>query len=223
MLKSGQTWTGLFVTKDATGALVTPSAGPVGTLYVNGVANAAVVTISGANPYVFTVTLPTITAGQSVSLYVTATVGGIATAWVVAEGIVVAIETQLDTIQAHTDLIGAGAVVVVAPVLSNGDVEIVRGDVYKNTDGRRLEWSSDDWNIGATSSVVVVVRRAAVLTATRLSATSVGLELTSEQSEALPEGERDFWIQEIQSDGEFITLLQGTWTTEPRPIPVSGA
>ena len=95
MLKSGQTWTGLFATKDATGALVTPSVGPVGTLYVNGVANAAVVTVSGSNPYKFSVVLPTIPAGQSVSLYVTATVAGVATAWVVGEDIIVALANDV--------------------------------------------------------------------------------------------------------------------------------
>lgn len=431
MLKSGQTWTGIFVTKDATGALVAPSVGPVGTLYVNGIANAAVVTVSGTNPYTFSVALPTITAGQSVSLFVTATVSGVATAWVVAADIVVdvaddvwdeiltgathniatsagrrlrqiassiiydgiavsstentitldagasavngaydpaliyivngtgagqcrlileytgatrravvdrdwkilpdatseyvlagdvgrehvneglatdgtettivlnanasdaddayigqvvfirsgtgedqarrvqdydgathtvtvarawniipdatsayvmlptgaisdqcignavwthssatAVMAQLDEIQLHTDLIGTGAVVVVAPVLEDGDVEIVRGDVYKNADGRRLEWASDDWDIGATSSVVVVIRGAVVLTAVRLSATSVGLELTSAQSAVLPEGRQGFWIQEIQSDGEIVTLLNGVWVTMAQPTPL---
>lgn len=87
MVKTGQVWTGNFVTLDATGALAAASVGPAGVLYVAGVATLDVVTISGANPYKFSVTLPALTAGQSVGLYVTATVATIATASVVAEDV----------------------------------------------------------------------------------------------------------------------------------------
>ncbi len=87
MLKSGQLWTGNFVTKDATGLLSAATVGPVGSLYVAGVVTADVVTISGTNPYKFSVTLPVLTAGQSVGLYATATVNLIATAGFVKEDI----------------------------------------------------------------------------------------------------------------------------------------
>ena len=70
--------------RDSTGALATPSAGPAGVLYVDGTANAAEVTISGSNPYKFAVTLPSLTAGQRVDMYITATIDGIATAGIVA-------------------------------------------------------------------------------------------------------------------------------------------
>lgn len=86
-VKSGQAWYGLFVCKDATGALSTPSVGPAGALYVDGTVNAASVTISGSNPYKFAVTLPALTAGQCVSMYITATIATIATASVVAENV----------------------------------------------------------------------------------------------------------------------------------------
>lgn len=86
-VKSGQAWYGLFVCKDATGALSTPSVGPAGALYVDGTVNAASVTISGSNPYKFAVTLPALTAGQCVSMYITATIATIATASVVAEDV----------------------------------------------------------------------------------------------------------------------------------------
>ncbi len=86
-VKSGQTWSGLIVCKDSTGALATPSVGPAGVLYVDGTANGASVTISGSNPYKWTCVLPTLTAGQCVSMYVTATIATIATASVVAEDV----------------------------------------------------------------------------------------------------------------------------------------
>lgn len=82
MVKSGQAWAGTFVTLDATGALEAGT--PSGVLYVDGVADAATVTISGSNPYKFAVTLPTLTAGQRVDMYITATIDTIATAGIVA-------------------------------------------------------------------------------------------------------------------------------------------
>lgn len=85
MLTSGQVWSGLYVAKNATGAITTPSVGPTGKLYVDGVANAAVVAITGTNPYYWSVTLPTISTAGTVSLYITATIGGVATAEIVAE------------------------------------------------------------------------------------------------------------------------------------------
>ena len=83
-VKTGSAWAGTFVTLDATGALATPSSGPTGKLYVDGVANSATVTITGSNPYKFSVTLPSLTAGQHVDMYITATISSIATAGIVA-------------------------------------------------------------------------------------------------------------------------------------------
>jgi len=83
-VKTGSAWAGTFVTLDATGALATPSTGPAGVLYVDGTANAATVTITGSNPYKWAVTLPSLTAGQRVDMYITATISKIATAGFVA-------------------------------------------------------------------------------------------------------------------------------------------
>lgn len=84
-VKSAGAWSGLIVCKDDTGALSTPSVGPVGALYVDGAVNAASVTVTGSNPYKWAVTLPALTAGQRVSMYITATIDSVATASVVAE------------------------------------------------------------------------------------------------------------------------------------------
>ena len=84
MVKTGSAWAGSFVTLDSTGALATPSSGPAGVLYVDGAANGATVTITGSNPYKWAVTLPSLTAGQRVDMYITATIATIATAGFVA-------------------------------------------------------------------------------------------------------------------------------------------
>lgn len=83
MVKSGQVCEDIIVCKDGTGALATPSVGPVGVLYVNGVANGATVTITGSNPYTWSVTLPALDAGDLVAMYITATIATIATAEIV--------------------------------------------------------------------------------------------------------------------------------------------
>ena len=82
-VKTGQAWAGTFVTLDATGAKAA-SADAAGTLYVDGTANGATVTVSGSNPYKWSVTLPSLTAGQRCDMYITGTIGTIATAGIVA-------------------------------------------------------------------------------------------------------------------------------------------
>jgi hypothetical protein len=82
-VKTGSAWAGSFVTLDSTGAL-SASADAAGVLYVDGVANAAAVTITGSNPYKWSVTLPSLTAGQRVDMYITGTIATIATAGFVA-------------------------------------------------------------------------------------------------------------------------------------------
>ena len=83
-VKTGTAWAGTFVTLDATGAVTAATGTPVGVLYVDGTANGATVTITGSNPYKWAVTLPTLTAGQRVDMYITATIATVATAGVVA-------------------------------------------------------------------------------------------------------------------------------------------
>ena len=142
-VKSEQAWAGLFVTLDATGALAAGT--PSGTLYVDGVADGATVTITGNNPYKFAVTLPTLTAGQRVDMYITATISSIATAGVVASAqadtilssdIVGAdsdtLETlsdQLDKVTAKTDLLDTSSITVVSAV-EGSTITIMRGDTF---------------------------------------------------------------------------------------------
>ena len=133
MIKSGSAWAGTFVTLDATGALAAGT--PSGTLYVDGVANGASVTITGSNPYKFSVTLPTLTAGQRVDMYITATISGIATAAIVASE---QADTRLlsDGMTLADDAITAGKVAAdaVAEIQSGLAVETTLNAVKAKTD-----------------------------------------------------------------------------------------
>ena len=131
-VKSGQALSGLVVTKDSTGALATPSVGPAGTVYVNGVSNAATVTVTGSNPYKWSVTLPTLAAGDMVSVYITATISSVATAAVV-------FEDQADT-KCVSDLNDAAAAPSAATVASQVRTELT------------TELARIDTNIGSRSS-----------------------------------------------------------------------
>lgn len=151
-VKTGSAWAGLFVTLDSTGALAAGS--PSGVLYVDGVADAATVTITGTNPYKWSVTLPALTAGQRVDMYITATISSIATAGIVAsdqadtillsDGVPVlsiatdaiteiqsGLATQItaNAIKAKTDLLDMSKVNVVTPV-NGSTITILRGDTF---------------------------------------------------------------------------------------------
>ena len=85
-VKSGQSVTVEFVTANpTTGAAADASSTPTGTLYVNGVANAASVTVTNqaTGVYKASVTLPTLASGDLVAIRISATVATIA-----GEGIV---------------------------------------------------------------------------------------------------------------------------------------
>lgn len=77
VVKSGQVWTGSFATADSTGALLASTSAPTAVLYVNGVLNAAAVTVTGSNPYKWSLTLPSLTAGDTVEIYASATIATI--------------------------------------------------------------------------------------------------------------------------------------------------
>jgi len=118
-VKTGQAWAGTFVTLDATGALATPTTGPAGVLYVDGTADAATVTITGSNPYKWSVTLPSLTAGQRVDMYITGTIATIATAGFVASeqaDTALASEVKTDTAAILADTGTDGVVLTAAAV-----------------------------------------------------------------------------------------------------------
>lgn len=75
-----------FITSTATGAAANADSLPVGVLIVNGVDNAASVTVTNVTTgrYKASVTLPALTDGEVVEMGVTATIGGVAAAGVVA-------------------------------------------------------------------------------------------------------------------------------------------
>jgi len=156
-VKTGAAWSGVVVCKDATGALAAPSVGPAGTLYVDGAANGAGVTVTGANPYKWTVTLPALTAGQRVSMYVTATIATIATASVVAEESAdTYITSDIEALVDDIGVAGAGLTALGDTRLANLDATVSSRSTYAG---------------GAVASVTGSVGSVVGLTASNLDAT----------------------------------------------------
>ncbi len=80
-VRSGQSVTKLFTTRRFdTGAATNADSTPAGTLYVNGTANAAVVTVTNVTTGIYkaAVTLPTLAVGDIVDLRIAATVNSVA-------------------------------------------------------------------------------------------------------------------------------------------------
>jgi hypothetical protein len=217
MLKSGQAWSGLFVTRDSTGALSTPSVGPVGTLYVNGVATLDAVTISGSNPYKFAVTLPTLTAGDCVSMYITATRATIATAAVVAEDVS---DTSRLSDGVAVASIAAGAITAAAIATGAVDADALATDAVTEiwaASSRTLTQSAASVTTavsGTTLTVTRTVSYAATLTGLTISATWSKILLTAKASTSDSDAAAQIQIQEsVAGTGDGLLYIDGKTPT----------
>jgi len=125
MLKSAQNIVKLFTTSNpTTGAAADASSLPTGTLYINGTANAAVVTVANITTglYKASVTLPTLTAGDVVDIRVAATVATVAGEGVIFSGV------------ADTKRVSDLAIDVGTPVALDGGSATIAGMLTKMAD-----------------------------------------------------------------------------------------
>ncbi len=232
-VKTGGAWAGTFVCKDATGALSTPSVGPAGTVYVDGVANAATVTITGSNPYKFSVTLPTLTAGQRVDLYITATISSVATAAIIAS-------EQADTAlvsevwSAATRTLTQSAASVVA-VVSGSDITATRGDTLSASltdDGALTGYSKlyftvkKDYADADTAAIIQIEKTAGlkyingaaavtaangVLAITDEASGDITITLDEVETAKLSPGRYYYDVQIVRTAGTVSTLTEGVF------------
>jgi len=197
-VKTGQAWAGTFVTLDATGALATPSSGPAGVLYVDGTANAATVTITGSNPYKWAVTLPSLTAGQRVDMYITATIATIATAGFVASA------------QADTALLSEVKTDTAAILADTGTtLPATLATIAGYTDGI----AGDVWSHATRTLTVPAVAAAATENGTTLTLykdADINIEFTGL---TIPTGAKKvvFTIKDNLDDADTAAALQATY------------
>ena len=212
-VKSAQAIVVLFTTQNpTTGAAADATGTPVGTLYVNGTANAAVVTVTNITTGVYkaALTLPTLTAGQIVSLRVAATVEAVA-----GEGVVW--QDVGDTYRI-SDL-ASNTLVVQSPVASNLAVTTYQGDDYDTADGRQLSWTVLSTATLTGGTVAVILSGVATYVGTIVSETSITLDLTAVQTLALPVGQHKYQVIVTQTPAlgsDKITVAEGPWSHKAR-------
>jgi hypothetical protein len=121
----------------------------------------------------------------------------------------------ISLIKTQTDLITAGGVTITlaSPVDANGDITIVRGDDYKDIDGRALEWTISTAPSLVGSTCVFTARRgnSTVLTksVTVVSATEVMMELDADDTTPLIPSTYRFDIEATLSNGNIVTIKFG--------------
>ena len=114
--------------------------------------------------------------------------------------------------------IGSGQVDYIGPVAISGDITVVRGDDYNNTDSRALEWTSTGWPdlTGATVTFRlkhtsgVLTKAATVVTPTGTA--RVRVELASADTAGIVANSMQpyrFDVEATLSSGRKVTLLTG--------------
>jgi hypothetical protein len=131
------------------------------------------------------------------------------------------VEELLLAIKAKTDTIGTGKATLVAQVNRFSEVAVVQGRAYAGAYGNRLEWSDPTFNIAEDSVLVVTLHTVTNYIATRLSATALGLELTTAQTLTLPTGNLRYSVDEHKSNGQIVPYVYSApWRVDPQPLPV---
>ncbi len=117
--------------------------------------------------------------------------------------------------------IGTGRISTVSPVAQSGDIELVKGDDYNNTDGRALSWTEDDTDAwpDLTSATVTfylgdLSKPLTVVTPTGTK--QVRLELTREETSRLPKSDKAYFSVRAQpaTTTRQITLVRGSASIE---------
>ena len=136
---------------------------------------------------------------------------------------------RLATANALSSLTAADEIRFVGPVLSNGDLQIVKGDAYDATDGTALSWESSDWTDLSNASIEftawdtqqqvsnpVVQKAGSVLQATGPG--RVQVELDSNQTDSF----EPTTVSSIVTDRRFSFTVKATFAGSRTITLVSG-
>lgn len=122
---------------------------------------------------------------------------------------------QLPAIKAKTDTLTSTSITVTSPVVDASNVQIVRGDDYKNADGRALFAGTTFANAPSLSGGTVTLKvqrgatpftKAGVVTG----AATCYVELTTAETAALPTGKPRFDLEAALANSDIVTIAQGT-------------
>lgn len=167
-VKTGQDVRALFVTSSAsTGAAASPSSSPVGILYINGASNAAAVIMTKLATGVFaaSVTMPSLSAGDSTALRVSACVDGVQGEGIVWQDLAdtirisdVAASVWTNTTRALTDKSGfsvtASAASAIADTVLTRDWNLITDTPASRSAWNALRFLRNRWGIVDTTLTV---------------------------------------------------------------------
>ena len=122
-----------------------------------------------------------------------------------------------DNVDGLAALIGSGGITVVSPVSEDGGtITIVQGDDYNNSDGRALEWFSDDWPDITGASITLHIEdsggtysEAGSVVTGGSGTQTVRVELPSADTATLDAGFQKFHLEAVLTSGRVVTLATG--------------
>jgi len=122
-----------------------------------------------------------------------------------------------DNVDGLAALIGSGSITVVSPVSEDGGtITIVQGDDYNNSDGRALEWFSDDWPDITGASITLHIEdsggtysEAGSVVTGGSGTQTVRVELPSADTATLDAGFQKFHLEAVLTSGRVVTLATG--------------
>lgn len=106
---------------------------------------------------------------------------------------------------------------VMSPVLQDGNIRLVKGNDYKELDGRQLTWTErgGGWPDLTDATVLFIIHRPSFfsqqveITQATGNAKSLAVELTSEQTQRFDSRTYTYELEATLSSGSIVTLLQG--------------
>ncbi|GEM_PF-3157345 len=122
---------------------------------------------------------------------------------------------QIAATLAAVSVLGSGRVVVLSPVLTNGDVKLARGFDYFLADGLAPKWSSDNWaDLTGAQAVVLTVEGAAPVSGAVVAAGSgvqtVAVDVARDAFQGLAPGGRGYRLEATLANGHRVPLAAAT-------------
>lgn len=103
--------------------------------------------------------------------------------------------------------LGSGRITVVQPIISEGNIRIIKGDDYRAVDGRAIDISNDSW-VSLTGGAVTWTINGEDFVGSVIGAQTVRLELTSAQTSLLTAGELEYSVVATLANGHKVTLVR---------------
>ena len=116
--------------------------------------------------------------------------------------------------------LSSASITITAPVGTANTITLVRGDDYRAADGRSLDFTSASWPdlIGAAVSMKVKSSDVDTIAGSVVDASTIRIEVTAAQTEAIGTGRWDYDISAVLSNTHVVTLVSGIVVVTPDAV-----